>query len=350
MKLFDYFQNGQFSKAVSEFEAILSPDSDEKLIAAGAYFRIGDLSKSIKACDEIYNEMADRLDYISLYGAVLRTAGQFEKAKEIFQHGLDLGGRNLAPFMNNYSNLLTDLGEMDEALVILEKLVEQDPQYQDAVMNIQRIRELKEQQKNASKSIVDEVNNLEENLTYPEEDQFDPLLMAFTEDESKYTLSNYFNKGNDSKSKEQVDSNKISEPPEKLNNLISSDNEELLRLAQANKQINPELTIRTCNQLIKRGCSPKALHATAAEAYINLKKLDLAELFYTKAVAEGVSTVDVYVNLAQLCRIRNAYTEAGSYLQQAKALEVPHSLIPQLSSEIVDELTNSKTEVQNFPE
>ncbi len=349
MPILDYFQNGQFSKTISEYEAILSPDADEKMIAAGAYFRIGDLSKSIKACDEIYHVMADRLDFIALYGAVLRTAGQLQKAKETFQHGLDLGGKNLPPFMNNYSNLLVDLGEEEEALLILERLVEQDPQYHDAIMNIQRIKELKQQKENANKSLIDEVNISEENLSYPEGDDFDPLLLAFTDDESKYTLEQYL-KGKESAPTENVKTDKNDEPPQKLNSLISSDNEELLRLAQANKQNNPELTIRTCNKLIKNGCAPKALNPIAAEAYINLGKLDLAELFYTKAIAEGVSTVDIYVNLAQLCRMRNAFKEAKVYIGEAKKLEVPHALIQQISSEIINDLKDQNIDVQTFPE
>ena len=49
--------------------------------------------------------MADRLDYISLYGAVLRTAGQLAQAKVVFDHCLDVGGKSIPAFMNNYSNL-----------------------------------------------------------------------------------------------------------------------------------------------------------------------------------------------------------------------------------------------------
>ncbi len=345
MTIFDYFAKGQFDKTVSEYEKLQTPTGEDKLVAAGAYFRIGELTKSINLCEEIYNEMADRLDYISLYGAVLRNSGKLAEAKKLFDHGLEIGGRLLPSFMNNYSNLLVDLGDNDQALKILEELVSNDPNYQDAVLNIRRIKDLNSNEKLEST----EIN--ENELAFPEPDEFDPFLLAFSDEESQYTISHYLKKNQKDNTQDVTNTEDLqNKPPEKLNELLTTDNEELFRLAKANIQANPELTIKTCNKLIKKGCSPRALNAVAAEAYIKLSKLDLAELFYTKALAEGIQTVDIYVNLAQLCRIRNAFTEAFHYLEQAKKLDVPNEIVNKISEELEEQLKNDQNKSTVFPE
>ena len=66
MSLVETFTQGLFSKAILEYETMISPSADDKVVAAGAYFKIGDLPKSLNLCEEIYNQMFQK-NYLYLF-------------------------------------------------------------------------------------------------------------------------------------------------------------------------------------------------------------------------------------------------------------------------------------------
>ena len=89
-----------------------------------------------------------------MYAAALRRLSLLERSEEMFEKAIDIDPEK-EDVLNNYSNLLIDQKRYYKAITTLEKIIDKNPSYTDAIQNLQRARDLKEEEsqiKNVSRS------------------------------------------------------------------------------------------------------------------------------------------------------------------------------------------------------
>jgi len=331
------FEQSKYTELTILFRDTLNPTPEDSLIAAAAYFKLNDFDNSVLILEPLYPILSDSIDYLSLLGAALRRLGRLDDALRVFKHGVQAAGSNNNAFLNNYSNLLVDLGDISEAITVLQDILKRDPSYEDASLNLTR-----------AQRILAEKNSTTSSLTQVDQfilgDPLDPLLEAFSSAESLYTLQSYLPASKGVSTNIKSDLIKVASSIAKhplVNEQLDKQNTDLRKLAILNKQVNPKLSLRYCNQLVHNGADPTALYSLVAEAYIHLKDLMSAEKFYLKAFGMGERTLDVLANLAQLANIRGCLSEAQNYLNLALSSYPDNTSLVKLRQQILSNSTSS---------
>ena len=137
------FEQGKYSEIISlcaDNEDFVINDPSIMYILAAAQLRLGNNQAAQELCERLEGPYKENEGFLSMYAAVLRRQGLFKRSEEIFKQALAIN--NSLETRNNYSNLLIDKGEYENAKKMLSAIVEAEPNYTDAVENLERVKGL----------------------------------------------------------------------------------------------------------------------------------------------------------------------------------------------------------------
>ena len=261
-----------------------------KLTVAASLFQIGKYDECLLWCEGLAPAIGSDAAFASMYGAVLRRLESLD-AQNIFKEALSIHTQDNV-LKNNYANLLTDLKLFNEAEKILIEILREDPNYEDAKSNLNRV--------NPEIFSCSETspNHPNESKIIEEYELIDPLAAA---SETEVEISK-INVSKSKKEKKQL-SNEL-EATELPNRAKEEELRETLELAQKSVESNPKQSIKDCRILHKELGINSKVYLVAAQAYIRLKLFADAE--NALLVAHGLGEVDpsVSLNLANLASMR----------------------------------------------
>jgi tetratricopeptide (TPR) repeat protein len=282
------------------------------LIVAASYFHLSDYRNALLWCQACYSSESENPKYLSLYAATLRRCGEYAESKTIFEHAIKLFPGNLE-LLNNYSNLLADLGNYDQAMDVLQRILRKDPSYTDADINLKRILTLASHQQSLHPRSPSSIINS------------NPLFAAFDDDEvtkrhaTPATLPQ----------EPRINPISLDLPTPNSTELLS----DILRLAQQLSTSKPHISLKYCNAALQQhGLVPEA-YIIAGSSYISLKQFQDAELSYLCAVALGSTSAEIYVNLANFACLRGDTQLADLWLSRLDK-NTPGSIDPKIISTI----------------
>ena len=123
-----------------------------------------------------------------MYASTARRQGDLKKAHELFNTALKLDPES--PLIrNNYANLLIDMQKYDDALAILESILQEHPDYKDAIFNRNRLNDLMSTHNTVAAKNIEPSSSP---IVLTDIDLGDPLLLAFDQDEVNYSNQRYF--------------------------------------------------------------------------------------------------------------------------------------------------------------
>ena len=197
--------------------------------------------------------LGDSVEYLSLYGATCRRLGLFDLAASHLKKAIQLDPSNIT-IQNNYANLLIDLNEFDESRKILTSILDSNPQYIDARENLNRLNYKVSTQ-------VQENNSVDLDVSRSRQSDFDPLMLAFTDEEVKN-----FSRLTQPKVTHKSAAKLAKEIPEVNSQILAS---EQLKLAQQSIiDRNYEFCLELCSKVLKAIGPNEAVYDCAADAYI----------------------------------------------------------------------------------
>ena len=175
------YEQGRFAELIesidfSGFSSVEDPILSQVL--AASYFKLGMHQKSLLLLKEIESCFLADSNYLSLYGACLRRCGDLENSRLRFEQALEIRPQD-ASIRNNYANLLIDLKDYAKAESILLELLSDNPDYEDAKVNLQRLSE-----KRRLQQLQSDDDHSVESTTWS---LADPLMLAFSEEEVHHT-------------------------------------------------------------------------------------------------------------------------------------------------------------------
>lgn len=290
-------------------------------IVAAALFQIGRYTDCLLWCEALSPSLNNNASFVSMYGAVLRRVGRLDEAEKAFRAALSTHSDN--PFLrNNFANLLIDLQEFDEAESILNTLIEENPNYEDAQSNLNRLqfqRSLKNSVPKTDHSAAPEQVATEGHL-------IDPLAAAFSDEEVAIA-------GGIASRQAYTDQTNTFEQGLNSDVLPSRDLElelqETISLARQTVEADPQQVIRDCALLHSKLGVQAPIYEVAAEAYIRLQLFGDAETCLLVAHSLGSTEASISLNLANLAAMRGDQRLALQWLEQLARHQPDH---PQLDA------------------
>lgn len=301
MNLIHLFNQGKYSDIISVFDSRgfnLSSSPEDLQVLAAAYFRIGEFHKALQLLRTLESSLSNKPDYLSLYATTLRRLGFLDEALANFEKALALDSSNIQ-IKNNYSNLLIDLNKFHEAKIILDKILLENPDYQDALANRDRLVSLQ------SKQSISEQSTQKLDLG-------DPLLLAFEQDEVNYSDTRYFPKGRSTNAA-------LEELPELGANSVVDDYLEAARKALSEN--NYDLSFKLCSQAHSIKGPSVDIFDCVADIYFSQKNFVQAEIYTLHALALGCRSLKSFFNMASFASIKCDYALANYYLDMAEAVD-----------------------------
>ena len=272
----------------------ITPASDPKTanIAAAALFQLGRYADCLLWCEALTPSLEGDANFASMHGAALRRLGRLDDAEKVFRNALKNTPNN--PFLrNNFANLLIDKQSFKEAEEILENLLKEDPEYQDAQSNYNRLNF----QQNLAKSAPKSSSPLSITQDNANDHFMDPLAAAFS-DEEVDLAGGVTSK---QKSKLPVEGLQPSDLPVRE---YDKELQETLSLARQTIEVDPQQVIRDCVLLHKKLGIQAPIYEVAGEAYIRLQLFGDAETCLLTAHGLGSMEGAVPLNLANLAAMR----------------------------------------------
>ena len=251
---------------------------------------------------------------------------KFQLASQAFEKALSLSPDN-PQLLNNYSNLLIDIGNLDKAQVLLSSLVSSNPTYTDAVQNLKRVEYFLSKSENQ----LDTSNGLQLASTskLSPSGSFivdNPLDLAFSTEESK--ISTEQTKKKLSNQDQQLVNSLPSVNPDSL----ISDHLNLVERQIADSNYNEALVLLdscfSSSPLIGR------LYKLASDCYIGLNRFAEAETCLLHALCLDGPSSDIYVNLSSLALVVNNYSLSDHYLSKAASLGASQQIVESIQSNI----------------
>jgi len=317
-QLMALFESGRFRDVVQMAQTAAIDPRSEPLLAqvhAASLFKLGLYSESLPILDELYSPLCHDPDYLNLLASTCRRLGMLDRARTVFAEALKL---SVSPAIrNNYANLLVDLGQYQEAKQILELLVSDNPAYNDAVSNLNRLEFL------LSKPVArSEGSSLAGGTVVQSRDQswqpLDPLMLAFSDEEINLPA----------KSKSAF----ASKLPEPKNLQLAS--EQLQQAQRAVRENNPEFALSLCSQIRFTLPSNESVYVHASDAYIRLRRFHEAEICALTAVALGLANFNIYANLVTFTCMRGDDILANQYLEKAASLDPSNTVLARLRQQV----------------
>ncbi len=334
-ELLKLFQSSNFQQIVNRYNTSQLNEGLDPLaaqVAAGAYFQLGDYTKSFKILENLETVFNNDPSFLSLYGATCRRLGDLSKAKSLLHKAVSLESDNPI-FLNNYANLLVDMRDLKEAKKCLDSALKINPEYADAKNNLNRLSVIEQAMLTDEKfdESVDQPTN--QGLWKPE----DPLMFAFSEEEVVLNSQNYNNARFSEASQQSKISNKI---PSSEQSAYAA--EKLKLAAQAIQESNLEFSLQLITEaasLLGAHCS---IYINAADAYTRQQRFMEAEICYLHALTLEGPTLPIYINLSTLARIRSDFKLAKHYFTLAKSIEPQHPQLLHLSRQLDEDDSKSK--------
>jgi tetratricopeptide (TPR) repeat protein len=303
MDLLKTFEEGNYSEIVKKWredQNELHSDPEKAYIVAAANFRLGNYEAACELCEGLEGSFSNNVNFLAMYAAILRRLMLVDRAEGVFNKALSI--RPDAPdVLNNYSNLLIDQERYEEAERILKELVKKNPNYLDAVGNLERLELLRDDSKKPL-----QIKNDDEEIFG------DPLDEAFE-------VSEVVKCGSKVGSFTAAVENILPEP--KKEDLETADLE-LLKLAEAQiktKQYNGALDI--LSKVRQRKGANNILYKVASDATIGLQHFEKSEILALNAYVNGERSIANFVNLASLSAMRKDQIMARHWLIEAKRID-----------------------------
>lgn len=306
-KIHTLYQNGAYDEVISlAISSGLSPGIDpiSSRILAAAYFNIGEYSNALPILIPLESSFGHQSDFLSLLAATYRRIGDLNNSLKIFRKALDTDPEN-SSLKNNYGNLLVDLNRLTDARDIFQDLVKINPNYQNAMDNLTRVKSLIEKQTSPPEITPNHLDDLKLQ---------DPLLMSFNEEEIEFSLSRYLK--SDHRDKRTVNINELPDPAPRD---VALDQLNAARLAI--EEGNYLLTLKICSQVLKILPTDSRVYEYASDAYLNLEKFQQAELCLLHSLLLGGDSLKHYFNLVSFACMRNDLSLAHYYLGKAELVD-----------------------------
>jgi len=313
------FQAGRYRELVQVCEQELQPAQDPLAaqVLAAALFQLSQYEQAAAVLAELEGALGDLADYLSLYGATCRRLGRLDRARELLARAYRVDPASKA-IRNNYANLLIDLGELQQARLLLEALLQEDPDFRDARVNLNRLEFHRQSHQVDPQPAPSAPSRSASWLPN------DPLMLAFSDSEVQRTRQDV-----------KLDPEGVrvaARLPSPQSQEMAS--EQLTMAARAIQQSNPQFALDLCSQA-HAGLGPNSLvYTNAADAYINLQRFHEAEICLLHALALGAGTVSTYINLISLASMRADFALADHYLNAAAALDPQNPQLQQVKANL----------------
>ena len=180
-ELTSLFEQGSFKKSLSGLKRDISAGDPKQQIVAAALFQLGRYTDCLLWCEALTPSLEGDVSFAAMHGALLRRLGRLDDAEKVFRAALNNTPSN--PFLrNNFANLLIDKQAFKEAEEILESLLKENPNYEDAKVNYNRLTFQKDLADSAPKDKELRTSSAKTNIDI--NDRFlDPLAAAFSDEE-----------------------------------------------------------------------------------------------------------------------------------------------------------------------
>ena len=215
---------------------------------------------------------------------------------------------------------MIDLCRFDEAREILTRLLDEQPDYDDARTNLNRLSFLNQSSPPQSSQ------GQQSRETVQGWSLADPLLLAFSEEEvSQYGLRKPAKSG--------------PEAATLLESLPDADERAMAleQLDQANKAVAEQqfaFALQLCSQVLRVLGSHAPVYDCASDAYLNLRKFHEAEICLLQAMALDAPTPKRCLNLVSFASMRGDIALAQHHLRQAASLDPSHPQLEQIRANL----------------
>ena len=169
--LYEKEQYDEIAKIENDPLNSFSDDPFALQLFGAVYFKLGNFSKSFSLLENLESILGTDVSYLSLFAATCRRLGQFSKAEALFLKALKIQPDSIET-KNNYANLLIDLGKYQQAIDLLNVIIQSNPNYHDAVNNLER----------ASNLLTTSSQNANDDSSVPADKSWslpDPLMLSF---------------------------------------------------------------------------------------------------------------------------------------------------------------------------
>jgi len=295
---FELFESGFFQEVINRAQKEENLTAEIEQLLAASYFKIGNYTDCLTLLETLEGSFGSDPNFNSLYGAALRRVGLKKEAKIKLENAINLSNNDNPHIINNYANLLVDMGNSQEAVEILENIVKNNPDYLDAKINLERAKKINKSTTNPStndEELTDE-KNIESELF------IDPLMAAFSTEEVELN--------NRSRSKsipnKSITAKKYIKKEDKSKLLI----QKLELLKQCLDEKNYSFGLQLCSELNTLNLAKDLTYKYASDCYIGLKRFNDAEIFLLHSIVINPDSLASLINLVSICALKGDLGQA----------------------------------------
>ena len=325
-QLLALFQAGRYHEVVAQAQAAGVVPQTNPLAAnvlAAALFQLGEFGRAATLLEALEAALGQQRDYLSLYGATCRRLGLLQRAEQLLAKALQLDPGAL-DVRNNYANLLIDLGQLAEAQTILDQLLREKPDFQDARANLNRLQF--RQQPSLGQPVAAQPVAAAPAPTALPWTPADPLMLAFADEE--LGQAGAIPPFQPSSAAAAL----ASTLPLPEAQAVAAD--KLKLAAQAVAEGNGGFALQLCSQALAGLGANGSVYVNASDAYIRSQRFREAEICLLHAMVVGGATINHYINLVSLTSLRGDLVLANHYLDQAAGLDPSHPNLAQLQTNL----------------
>jgi len=339
-----WFEASRYNKIIEAISEIISEeqelDPDLMHILCASYFKVDNIEKALEIGDILYPTKINDIDFIALYGAILRRAGRPRDAISIMNTHVE-EMKNNSLFMNNYANILMDIGRVESAEAILVNFVSLDVKnINDIKANLDRL----EQIKSHKLEVDDQIDNNSRSKSAPASVKnqnktdflFDPLLEAFSDQHKYFGIPDSL-----------ILSAEKSSLVENLVRVLmsheqSEDLDEKPSLLRKLLEVNPEKGINLAISILSLSPSPNyRLYDVIGEHYIDKQEFSRAYVVYS-TLCSIEKTSSRVVNMVSLSAVLNDYVAARYWFSMATEMKIDADILKTLKNTLDLKFSNIK--------
>jgi tetratricopeptide (TPR) repeat protein len=299
-------------------------------VVAASLFQLGELGQAATLLEALEAVLGNQRDYLSLYGATCRRLGLLQRSEQLLARALQLDPAAV-DIRNNYANLLIDLGRDQEAREILEQLLQQQPNFQDARTNLNR---LQFRQQAAAQPLKSSPGGLTAAWL-----PADPLMMAFAEEEVRLASATPAQPSPAGAALAAT----LPQP-----DLQAKAAEQLTLATRAVSENNPGFALQLCSQAMVGLGANAGVYVNAADAYIRSQRFREAEICLLHAVVLGGPAISHYINLVTFASMRGDLALAAHYLDQAAGIDPTHPQLAKVRANLAASQSSSQRKAYQF--
>ena len=333
--LINLFNNRKYEQIITEYKSSsfsLSSNPAESRILAAAYFSIGQYDNAYSILNDLTSIFVGDVDFLSLLGATARRLQKYTEAKSAFDEALKIQPAN-PELLNNYSNLLIDMGELKEAVKLLSSLSEANPNYSDAVQNLQRAKYMLQNSQTGGQPPL-KVASQSTTTTNSVSSLKNPIELAFSKEESDRSRKDHLDKFN------ATDKEFLNSVPNTDTSCLDSESLSFIQQCIESKDYNQALRLLDKASL-NLPVLPGRLYKLASDCYLGLAKYPEAESCLMHALLLDGPSSDYFVNLASFSLVSDNLKMADYYLGKAASYGASDDLTSKIQNSINSKKANS---------